>query len=295
MPKEIVCFGETLWDLLPAGKMPGGAPMNVAIHLTYQGQTAHLISRICHDELGRELIQFLQGKGLNLELVQVEQTHPTGRVQVNVSNKTEVQYEIVAPSAWDFISYEEEAALVVARSQAFVYGTLSARQETTRLTLQQLLNQASFKVLDVNLRPPFYSQELVEELLQHANLAKMNHHELAEICTWFGSAGNEEENMRFLCQRFGLALLIVTRGENGAMALKGESFYEQAGYPIDVEDTIGSGDAFLATFLALFLNGTAVPEALKKACLAGAWVATKPGATPEIEWEELAALEKKLL
>ncbi|MBA9079856.1 carbohydrate kinase family protein [Rufibacter quisquiliarum] len=292
MPKEIVCFGEMLWDLLPTGKVPGGAPMNVAIHLTYQGQKVRLISRLCHDELGRELILFLREKGLDLALVQVEQTHPTGTVVVNTANKTEVQYSIVAPAAWDFITYEPEAAQTVSRCDAFVFGSLAARQEITRQTLRQYLPLSNLNVLDVNLRPPFYSQELLEDLLTQAHIAKMNHHELAEIRGWYGVPVDAQESMRFLVRRFGLDLLIVTRGEHGALALQGDQYFEQAGFTVDVADTIGSGDAFLATFLALHLNNSPVPEALKQACRAGSWVATKAGATPIIDWDALAALDQ---
>lgn len=58
MSKEIVCFGETLWDLVPSGKMPGGAPMNVAVHLAYAGYHSCIISRVGHDIFGKELVSF---------------------------------------------------------------------------------------------------------------------------------------------------------------------------------------------------------------------------------------------
>ncbi|RNI31965.1 carbohydrate kinase [Rufibacter immobilis] len=287
MPKEIVCFGEMLWDLLPTGKLPGGAPMNVAVHLTYLGERVHLISRLGQDALGQELTSFLQRKGLGLALVQTDATTPTGTVKVNVSDKHEVRYEIVAPAAWDFISYSEAAAQTVSRSHAFVYGSLAARHEVTRQTLREYLTRGNLNVLDVNLRPPFYSQELLEELFSAAHIAKMNHHELAEISAWYGPAVDLRESMRFLRQRFNVELLIVTQGENGAMVLQGDHFYEQAGFPVPVQDTIGSGDAFLAYFLHALLQGEGVATALRKACAAGALVATHTGATPQLTEQDL--------
>jgi fructokinase len=60
----ITCFGEMLWDVLPTGKQPGGAPLNVAVHLHNLGLEAQLVSRVGHDDLGAELLDFVQGKGL---------------------------------------------------------------------------------------------------------------------------------------------------------------------------------------------------------------------------------------
>ncbi len=49
----VVCFGETLWDVLPDGKQPGGAPMNVAYHLGKLGKNPAVISRVGKDELAK--------------------------------------------------------------------------------------------------------------------------------------------------------------------------------------------------------------------------------------------------
>ena len=59
MNKQVLCFGEVLWDTFPEGKKPGGAPMNVAMHLRQQGIDAVMASRIGSDEPGKELEAFL--------------------------------------------------------------------------------------------------------------------------------------------------------------------------------------------------------------------------------------------
>ena len=66
--KNIVCFGEVLWDLLPSGKEAGGAPMNVAFHSRNFGLSPQLISRIGIDALGVELLDLLKNKGINHRL-----------------------------------------------------------------------------------------------------------------------------------------------------------------------------------------------------------------------------------
>ncbi len=213
-------------------------------------------------------------------------------MQVNVENKSEVTYDIVAPVAWDFIEAEEDVIKAIRGSEAFIFGTLAARQETSRNSLLRLLELVPYKILDVNFRPPFVDQHITLQLLHHAQLVKMNHHELAQISSWFGTAQNEKEAMRLLQQKFKLETVVVTRGANGAVVLHNDAFTEHAGYSVEVEDTIGSGDAFLVTFLRIFLQNGSVAEALDNACLMGALVATHQGATPKISPSEIAALRE---
>ena len=58
----VICYGEILWDLLPTGEVPGGAPMNVAYHLNKLGHSPAVITRIGRDERGNKLLSLLEGK-----------------------------------------------------------------------------------------------------------------------------------------------------------------------------------------------------------------------------------------
>lgn len=292
MNTNIICFGEMLWDVLPSGKLPGGAPMNVAIHLQYQGFTPVVISRVGHDDAGTDLQGYLQKKGVNTQWVQVDEQQQTGVVMANVSNRSEVSYDIVQPVAWDYIQLDEGLRQLVSESDFFVYGSLAARSETSRQTLLSLLKAAKVKVFDVNLRPPHYSREVLEPLLQQADIVKMNHHELMEIAGWYQELTDEKSGMAFLREQYALQTIVVTRGENGAAVLSAEGYFEQEGFSVVVEDTIGSGDAFLASFLSNIIKGKAYPEALRQACAMGALVATRKGATPEIATEDVEKLIK---
>ena len=204
MLPKIICFGETLWDLLPSGKLPGGAPMNVAIHLKYNQYDPIMISRIGNDDLGKELRAYLEQKQLSTEYIQTDQIHQTGIVKVNVSNKHEVTYEIVAPVAWDFIEANGKVSELVKQSEVFIYGSLAARNEVSQTTLLHYLKLAKLKVFDVNFRPPHYNPEQVQELLHHADIVKMNHQELQEIAKWLGAAPDEQQNMQLVKQHFAL-------------------------------------------------------------------------------------------
>lgn len=280
MTPTITCFGEILWDVLPTSRQPGGAPMNVAFHLRNFGLNAQLISRVGDDELGKELLHFLDEKAIPTDYVQLGQSHLTGVAKANVSDSNEVTYKIVQPVAWDYIQLEPGLPDLVRQSAMFVYGSLAARRPQTHETLRALLAVASGKVFDVNLRAPHYNRVLVEELLHQANIAKLNEHELAELSGWFGLTGDWQQRMGQLRERYGVDALCVTLGADGAALLNGAGFFQQAGFPVGVEDTIGSGDAFLAAFLHKTLQGESPQKTLEFACATGAYVATQRGATP---------------
>lgn len=105
--QKIICFGEILWDMLPQGKMPGGAPMNVAFHLHRLGLNASPLTALGKDDLGYELADFLRSKLIPTDLIQWND-QPTGQVLVQLNEKQEASYNIQAPAAWDFIKIKEE-------------------------------------------------------------------------------------------------------------------------------------------------------------------------------------------
>lgn len=280
MDQQIICFGEALWDILPKGAMPGGALMNVAIHLKYNGFSPLLLSRIGNDRLGKDLLEVLREKGIATRYIQLDEIHPTSMVTANISNTREVSYEITPGVSWDYLAYDEQAVQMVTQSELFIYGSLASRHKATYGTLIKYLGLAKVKVLDVNLRPPHYSPKLIEQLLTYADIVKMNHYELIEITSWFGKNIGQKEAMEYIKLRFKLDMVLITRGEKGAILLDAKGFIEHNGFQVKVEDTIGSGDAFLAAFLSKMIRGEDLQKALEFASATGALVATKSGALP---------------
>ncbi len=284
---SIICFGEVLWDLLPSGKIAGGAPMNVAYQANQLGMTSKMISRVGMDALGEELLHFLDGKGVSTRFVQKDPVHATGIVNGTLNNQGVPTYEIVQPAAWDFITPDGELHDTVMEADALVFGSLACRSNSTKTTLIELLNIATLRVFDVNLRQPFYSKNLLEELLPKADIVKLNDDELAIISAWYGTAGTEADQMKFLRDKYQLDVLILTKGANGAACLDETGFHSHPGFIVNVDDTIGSGDAFLAAFLNKLLTGSESAECLEFASALGALTATKKGGTPTITQLEI--------
>lgn len=287
---DAVCFGEVLWDKLPTGERPGGAPMNVAYHLQKGGLQTAMISRVGKDERGDGLLSILQQNGLTTEFIQKDAEHQTGIVNATLHESNEVTYEIVHPVAWDFITLEDGLLDLVSSAQFFIYGSLAARDTTTSETLWQLVEVANTRVVDINLRPPHYTQERVEQLLHSADIAKLNEHELPLIASWYGELERDDEQVKALQERFSVPTIIITKGGDGAMVCQEGTIYRHRGYRVTVADTIGSGDAFLAGFLAQTKAGKPIDDRLQFANALGAFIASKEGACPAYRMDEVTAV-----
>src|SRR5258707_5314232 len=293
--KEYVCcFGEILWDVLPTGKMPGGAPMNVGFNLKNLGVDVALISKVGVDDLGDEIKSFVIEKNCSTQWIQSEAKHPTGSVLVNLTNRNEVQYEIVHPVAWDFIEASQEAIDASKNAFAFVFGCLSCRSAHSKKALLTMLNQTNaLKVFDVNLRAPHFTKDLIHELIQKADIVKMNKEELEMISSWFGSGNSIVQKAANLKKKFGTKMVIVTMGGDGAMLLNDDGAFTSRVFKVEIKDTIGSGDAFLAGIIKNLLLKTPPEQMLNYACALGSLVAQHHGANPPIKESEIFEMMQK--
>jgi fructokinase len=285
--KKIICFGEVLWDMLPTGKVPGGAPMNVAFHLNQFGWHPKMISKVGDDALGRELLKFLESKNVSTDLIQIDDNASTGTVKVEIDEEGFPSYEMSDPVAYDFLEYNTIIEKEISDIDVLIYGTLAARHKQSRNTLLHLLEHSKYKVFDVNLRIPFYERSVVETLLKEADLVKMNEEELEIFVAWFSLKEGDINQVTQLVKLFNLQGILLTKGAKGAGYFDGKNLYEDPGISIKVQDTIGSGDSFLAGFLSQFLKGKHSEECLKFAGKIGALVATKKGGTPSFSEEEI--------
>jgi fructokinase len=291
--KKIICFGEVLWDLLPSGNIPGGAPMNVAVHLNNFGVSSQIISRVGNGNLGAGLVDFLNDVGVNTSLVQIDENKQTSLVKIFLKENNDVSYDILRNVAWDYIEYNKDLEKAVKEANCLAFGSLAVRNARTRNTLLELLPHAKMRVFDVNLRPPFYSKDIIESLLVHTDILKINHEELEEIGGWYVDSTNEKVLVEALKKRFDLKMVCLTRGKDGAILFTENETIETGGYSVKVKDTVGSGDAFLAGFLMKMTDGKSLKEALQFACGAGSLVATHSGAVPKISEEAVLELINK--
>ncbi|WP_109299120.1 carbohydrate kinase [Aquimarina sp. AU474] len=291
---KITCFGEVLWDIFPEHKKIGGAPLNVALRLHSMGIDSSIITRIGDDTLGANILAYIEERGMPIHTFQKDKTYKTGEVQVLLDNDNTATYDISKPVAWDFIECSDVLLNEVAQSDAFIFGSLSSRNEVSRKTLFQLLDKATYKILDVNLRPPHYNVKLLSQLMRSANFIKLNEEEVDELCADF----HIKETL-FLDKIYAIATytqtdqICVTRGEKGATLFFENNFYHNNGYAIKVVDTVGAGDSFLATLISELIQGNLPQIAIDYACAVGAMVAASEGANTIFTQKEVIDFIRK--
>jgi fructokinase len=281
----ILCLGEYLADVLPSGwELPGGAPANVAFHAAASmAVEAELVSRIGDDARGGELRARLRGAGIKDGLVQVDGARPTGKVQVWLAAGGP-GYEIGAPAAWDFLAESAENTAAARASSVVVFGTLAQRHPVARQTIRSLVGQArasgASAVADLNLRAPFFDDEVILWTLRHCDLLKLSREELLIVSDRLGAAGEMGSLFEGLGREFGLRRAVLTCGGEGAWFFDEGRVWQQAALPAEVVDTIGAGDAFTAVLASALANDVPLERVAPLAAEVAAYVVSQPGAMP---------------
>ncbi len=292
MVPKIICFGETLWDVFPDKKVIGGAPLNVSLRLHSLGSRVGMISRIGQDQDGTKLIEYLKKESFDSSMIQYDEQLATGNVLVHLDASNTATYSISEPVAWDRISVQQSDIENISKTDAFIFGSLCCRNSISKSTLFEYLQHAKFKVFDANLRPPFYSMESVLELMELADMIKLNDEELEEIAIFLMIESKFiEDQIKELSERTNTLYICVTLGAEGAVFFKNGRFFKNPGNKVVVKDTVGAGDSFLASLVYQFVLGVAPQQALDFSCAMGSLVASKNGANPEVSEQELILIQ----
>ena len=197
-------------------------------------------------------------------------------------------HEIASDAAWDFIEPTSTIVNAVSEANAFIFGSLVSRS-ASKETLDTLLNYSKFSVFDLNLRPPFYTLETITQLMIKTNMLKFNDDELYEIANALGSPYHSlDQHILYLVAKTNTPIICVTKGMHGAVLYHDGDWFYNSGYRIEVKDTVGAGDSFLATLVLGLLQGNSIQSTLNDACGMGALVASSKGANPSITIQELA-------
>jgi len=284
---RIISLGEVLWDLFPEGERFGGASANVACHATIQGAEVTMVSAVGNDKHGREAIGILNKFGVDTSLVQINSEEATGTVGVELDAAGKPRFTIHEDAAWDQLAWTPKLASKIGEANAVYFGTLGQREESSRATIRRALDAAKAAgvlcILDINLRAPFFSPELIRESIEYADVFKLSDdelHRVAHACS-ISLENDPTSILRVLVERFELDSVVMTRGAEGALFVSADKTVEQPGIPIEVVDTVGAGDSFTAALLVGLLRGEEVSIVLQRACEVASAVCAQPGAIPE--------------
>ena len=286
MSHRIVAMGDGLWDLFPDGPRFGGATANYACHASILGADVHMVSGVGEDERGEALLQVYQKHGVSTDLVQVLKDYPTGVVNVELTESGLPTFTIGENAAWDHWEWNDEIEGTMRQADALYFGTLGQRGETSREGIRRALamtqDQNIPRILDINLRAPFYDDALIRESIALCSVLKLSDEELERVTQACGlnSSFTSIDVLEELRSNFGLDLVVMTRGAEGAVLISEEGVMEQPGEPASVVDTVGAGDSFTASMTLGLLEGKDYPQILKDACKVAAGVCSHAGAVP---------------
>lgn len=285
----VIGAGELLWDIYPDSRRPGGAPANVAFHAQQLGLTGAVFSRVGQDELGTELRAYLEQNGLSSNWLQTDPAHSTGRVVVDLSTPAHPVFTIEQNAAWDYLELDENVKKLAAEAAAICFGTLAQRCETSRTAIRGLLALAQSSCLivyDINLRPPWFDRQCIEESLNAARIVKLNDVELREVAQLLEIGSDDPvEVARHIQTNYGIELVCVTRGADGCLLVDLSGVAESKGIAIPDVDPVGAGDAFTAALIFGQLRNWSLPVKADFANQIAALVAAREGAMPKLAAE----------
>ncbi len=265
-----IIFGEVLFDRFPDGtSVLGGAPFNVAWHLHGFGARPFFISRVGDDEAGTYVRRSMVEWGMDSTGLQIDPENPTGVVQVALE-AGQPTFEILSEQAYDYIDVDGAVRTLIETDPALIYhGSLIMRNPVSRAALDALYSRiASPAFVDINLRNPWWREADLSLVLRRARWLKVNEDEFQRITTHLGqSVDSWEEAARELQRRYGMELLVVTRGDEGAVAFgRPKRMYSvRPRGSVRIVDTVGAGDAFASVLILGLLRDWSVEETLQRA------------------------------
>lgn len=302
---RVLCLGEVLFDCLadqlgkPLAEVeswtpyPGGAPANVACGLVKLGISSGFIGAVGVDGAGNELVQLLTDVGVNTNGVQRLADFPTRQVYVVRSLSGDRNFAgfgeyDTAEFADTRLQAKQIPESLFPAAEVLVLGTLELAYPESGAAVRRALELAQKYdlkiILDVNWRPVFWHDEstappIIRELFPYVDYIKL----AKEEAEWlFGSTDPGAIKNRL----DSVEGILITDGENGCAYCLDESEGKIPAFKIDVVDTTGAGDSFLAGFIHQLLthgvkalgNPDTTKQAITFASAVGALTTLKPGA-----------------
>lgn len=290
----IVGLGEALFDVLPSGRVMGGAPLNVAFHahqiLAPTGGEGVVASRVGTDSLGDEVARTLLERGMLVDHLQHDPDRATSTVTVALQ-EGQPTYTFAPDIAWDHLEFTESWRTLAEHAAGVCYGTLAQRSQKSRHAIWKFLEHArgARRMFDVNLRQGFYDRESIIEGCRLATLVKLNEEELpivADLLQLVGSGA--EEFLHAMRARFQLEMVVYTRGARGTVLVLTDETVAAPAVSYSAAphaDAVGAGDACSSAILVGLIRGIPAARIGELANHLGAYVASQSGATPSLPRE----------
>jgi 2-dehydro-3-deoxygluconokinase len=302
-PLQVTTLGEALVVMDPLSSGPlkhvnrfekhlGGAELNVAVGLSRLGHRAGWAGRLGDDEFGEEILAFTRGEGVDVSRASLDPGGPTGLYFKEWRALGQLRaYYYRAGSAASRMRFDElDLDYLLSGDILHLTGVTAALSESCHDLIERLLCAANERGVavsfDVNVRHLLLEgqdpRNILGPLAARADLLFLSDDE-ADLL--FG--GSDPESIRE-ARRFMRSETVVVHRAEGAFAVEKGGVSDKAAYPVEVVDTVGAGDAFVAGFLAGRLREWSTEECLDMANACGACAVTVPGDLKGLPTEEEA-------
>lgn len=262
----ITVCGEAVADLVvqPDGDFrayPGGSPANVAVALARLGEPVALLARLGHDVFGRRMRAHVEASGVAADYL-VDAAGPSTLAVATVDEQARASYDFWTEGAADWQwSDADLAGHPTPETTAFHTGSLASWTPPGDAALLHLFarERAAGRVTlsyDPNARPGLVRDRdrfvaAVERFVALADVVKVSDEDLE-----FLRPGADPVDVARGWLRLGARLVVITRGPEGATAVRGDDVVHRPAPRVEVVDTVGAGDTFTAGLLhALAVQG----------------------------------------
>ena len=315
--KDLVTIGEILIDLTYSGRdkgvpvytaNPGGAPANVAVAAARLGADAAFIGKVGRDYYGDFLRATLTENGVDISGMPVDNDAPTTLAVVSVSETGERSFSFYRRNCADtLLSSEEISTELLGNSRFLHFGSVSLTDDPARtatlFAAQKAKELGAVVTYDPNYRANLWNseEEAVERMksvLGFVDILKISDEELPLLT----GTDDPVEGTRQLSDTYGISLILLTLGPDGAFYRRGEETGKAEGFKVKVADTNGAGDTFFGSFLSRMialgiyrpeqLTSEQLYESVRTANLAASLTTSRHGAIPAMP--DLKELEDKL-
>lgn len=302
MTHQISCagLGEVLWDVLPSGPRLGGAPANFTFHAKQMGLDSIVVSCVGNDDFGNKAREIL--KEHDVKALIFTSDKETGYVKATLNERGVPTYDFARDTAYDNIPLNDELLETARKTEVCCFGTLAQRQADGSsgkaiLAFLDAMPEHAVRVFDINLRENFFNKEVILNGLKRCEVFKCNDEELPVLCKLLDLEDLDAAAFaKYLEDSHNIYQFIYTCGEHGSDIFFKDEHSHVPTPKIEVVDTVGAGDSFTATFVALTVQGVDFKVAHNFAVKVAAYVCTQNGAmpvlSPELKQESLDILAK---
>ena len=315
--KDIVTIGEILIDLTYSGRdngipvytaNPGGAPANVAVAASRLGARTAFIGKVGRDYYGDFLRETLEKNGVDVSGLLIDEYARTTLAVVSLSETGERSFSFYRRNCADILlrSGDIDPALL-SGTHMLHFGSVSLTDEPSRTATIFAATKAKEMGVTVTYDPNYRANlwkseaqavERIKSVLDRVDILKISDEELPLLT----GTDNWEEGTRQLAEHYGIPLILLTLGADGAFYRRGEETGKADGFRVKVADTNGAGDTFFGAFLSRMaalgvyrpdeLTSEQLYDSVRTANLAASLTTSRHGAIPAMP--DLKELEEKI-